>query len=104
MLARVCDVIVGAGPGLAGLMQAMEFAQAPDTAPATPLDAPALRSALQALAHLLASADMAATDAMEALKRQFGAALGVRLQAMDEAIDALEFDRALGLCNAWLDA
>ena len=104
VLAHVCDVIVGAGPGLAGLLQAMEFAQAPDTAPATTLDAPALRSALQALARLLAGADMAATDAMEALKRQFGGALGVRLQAMDEAIDALEFDRALGLCNAWLDA
>ena len=41
---------------------------------------------------------MAATDAMETLQQRFGEALGERLQAMDDAIHALDFERALQLC------
>jgi two-component system sensor histidine kinase/response regulator len=102
--ARVGAAIAAASPGLAELLQALQFVPAPEAVPTTNWDAPALRPALQALARLLGNADMAATDAMDALKRQFGAALGARLRPMDEAIDALDFERALGLCNEWTAA
>jgi hypothetical protein len=61
-------------------------------------NAGSLDAALQALAAQLRQADMAATDAMDTLLRQFGGALGTRLAPLDEAIGRLDFERALQLC------
>ena len=105
---RACAAIATAGPGLAALLAALQAVQAagagpgavPGTAPATTLDTHALQTLLRAMAGQLRNADMAATDAMAELQRQFGAALGEQLRPMDEAIDALDFERALSLCNA----
>jgi hypothetical protein len=52
----------------------------------------------------LRAADRAAPDTMDALRRQFGAALGERAQPLDDAIGALDFETALDLCNQPIDA
>jgi PAS domain S-box-containing protein len=96
--AGVCAAIAAAGPGLALLLQTLQAAQKPGPAETPALDNTHLQTALQALAGQLRQADMAATDTMEALQRRFGAALGQRLQALDDAIGALDFERALRLC------
>ncbi len=104
---NACAAIVAAGPGLVALLQALQGAQPNADAPALdstappdlPIDAQALYAALQAMATQLRDADMAATETMEHLKRQFGAAVGAPLESIDEAIGALEFDRALQLCQ-----
>ena len=112
---RACAAIATARPGLAALLQALQAEQAADAGPAMPsgdapgmpvataLDTHALQTLLQAMAGQLRNADMAATDAMAELQRQFGDTLGEQLQPMNEAIEALDFERALGLCNALAD-
>jgi len=40
---------------------------------------------------------------MEALQRQVDPGLSARLQRMEEAIGALDFDRALHLCDALIE-
>jgi hypothetical protein len=42
---------------------------------------------------------MKATDAMASLQRDFGASLGEPLGRLDEAVSALDFERAFQLCN-----
>ena len=109
-------------PGLEALLRTLEALDAPPTpaalpadahdpasgstarhasAPtaAAPLDVEALRSCLQLLASQLADADMAATDTMADLTRRFGATLGPRLTALDEALFGLDFQLGLRLCN-----
>jgi HPt (histidine-containing phosphotransfer) domain-containing protein len=85
--------------GLATLLRALEAAEAPLVESAGQLDSIAFLAALRKITGQLESADMAATDAMTALQREFGDALGTRLQPMDEAINALDFQRALCLCD-----
>jgi len=58
---------------------------------------------LRALKQHLQNADMAATDVMADIQRQYGGALGDQLQSMDEAINALDFEHALRLCIALLN-
>jgi hypothetical protein len=61
---------------------------------AAPLDKQALGAALAALGELLDNHDMAATDAMEQLRQQFGPALGQALQPLDDALSRLDFAAA----------
>ncbi|MDP1901016.1 MAG: CHASE domain-containing protein [Rubrivivax sp.] len=99
---RACAAIAAAEPGLASLTQALQALQAASPEPAPGASAPdttALRAALQALAGQLREADMAATEAVVALQRQFGAAGLAQLQALDDAVGALDFERALALCQ-----
>ncbi len=106
-VSNACAAILAAGPGLVALLQALQGAQPNGDAPGTdsaaplnlPVDAQALHAALQAMATQLRDADMAATDAMGDIKRRFGAALGAPLASIDEAIGALDFERALQLCQ-----
>jgi PAS domain S-box-containing protein len=98
-LATLCAAIDAAVPGLATLLQVWQLGPTPQAGGTTPLDTDALQTALQSLAVQLRQADMAATDAMEALQARFGAALGGRLQALDEAVAVLDFERALRLCD-----
>ena len=102
--------IESAAPGLARLLQALDLAVDPapaaDAPPrgAAPLDKQALREGLRTTAMHLRNADMAAMAAMAALQQQFGADLGTRLQPLDEAIGALDFERALELCDELIEA
>ncbi len=116
--ARVCFAITAASPGLAALLQALQDAEtapavqargaaelsvADPAASAPPAHDPdALRLAMVSLSHLLAEFDMDAMAAMAALKQQFGGRLGLQLQPMEEAINALDFVRALSLCRGWI--
>jgi hypothetical protein len=94
--------VAAAGPRLAALLQALQTAETPAEAPSVTkaFDGDAVLAALHTMAGQLRNADMAATDAMIELKRQFGATLGAQLQPMDEAICMLDFARALHLCEA----
>jgi len=103
LVRQTSAAIAAAGPGLAALLQALQVAEAPMAAPTTSLDTDAVLTLLRTITRHLQNADMAATDTMADLQRQFGGALGEQLQPMDEAIGALDFDRALRLCNALID-
>jgi HPt (histidine-containing phosphotransfer) domain-containing protein len=62
-----------------------------------------LSTALTSLAALLRDADMAATDAAIDLQARWGDTLGAPGQVMDEAIEALDFERASSLCQTLID-
>jgi HPt (histidine-containing phosphotransfer) domain-containing protein len=100
---RAGAAIMAARPGLTALLEALIAADqprpAPGSAPSSAIDAQALQKALQSMAAQLRDADMAATDTMEQLQRQFGAQLGQQLQPLEDAVAELQFDRALQLCN-----
>ena len=96
--AALCD----AAPPLSLLLGALEAEQVA-LSPAgadVPFDAPAFDVALLDLVAQLRLADMAATESMQEICTRFGAALGQRLQPLEEAIDGLDFERALALCDA----
>ncbi|WP_310386222.1 PAS-domain containing protein [Roseateles sp.] len=67
---------------------------------APPADAEAFRLALEQLMQLLRDFDMGATDAYAHLRERHAAQLGAQQAALDAAVTALQFDRALGLCAA----
>jgi CheY-like chemotaxis protein len=99
-----CARITAALPRLAGLLDALQPAPA-TLAAAVPAAAAAahpagLLAALAGIAALLRDGDMAATDAMARLQHQWGSGRGPQFEAMDEAIDAIDFARALRLCDA----
>ena len=103
LVQQVSVAMTGAGPGLAALLQALQAAEAPVAAPGAVLDSDAVLKLLRTIGQHLQNADMAATDGMAELQRQYGGALGEQLQSLDEAISALDFDRALHLCNALIN-
>ena len=55
-------------------------------APGAVLDSDAVLKLLRTIGQHLQNADMAATDGMAELQRQYGGALGEQLQSLDEAI------------------
>ena len=57
-----------------------------------------------ALPTQLKSADMAATSAMADLQERFGPPLGERMRSLDDAVQALDFERALQLCAELMPA
>ncbi len=88
-------------PSLSFLLHALESELAA-FAPALaekPFDAAAFDVALLALVTQLRQADMGATRSMQEVRIRFGAALGERLRPLEEAIDGLDFRRALALCD-----
>ena len=103
-LRQASAAIIAARPGLVALLQTLQTTAIPGDEPGATqtaaLDAGVLLVALCAMAGQLQNADMAATGAMTEIMRQFGNALDAQLQPMDDAVSALDFDRALGLCNA----
>ena len=118
-VARACAAIVAARPGFAALLQtlraendageggrpgdAADIGRRANAAPGT-YRGPALRQALHTLAELLHNSDMGALRAMDAMRREFGAAWGAPLLALDEATAALDFGRAQRLCRELADA
>jgi two-component system, sensor histidine kinase and response regulator len=107
VLEQAQRAISAAEPGLVALLQALSATQEAQPEPNPPaheaLDVAALLSQLRTLAEHLQEADMAATDAMAQLQRRFGAALKGRLQGLAEAVDALDFERALQLCRQMME-
>ncbi len=71
---------------------------APDAHPKA-MDPEALRARLATLMALLTGADMRATDVFTSIQSEFGVALGPHMQALDQAIHALNFSAALQLCQ-----
>jgi PAS domain S-box-containing protein len=107
--ADIGQALKRAAPGFARLLAVLqsqgEAAPAPTRAA---FDGSALSAALHHLNVHLRNADMAATDAMYDIQRQFGAASselpGEPLTSLDAAIQALDFERALGLSTQLIDA
>ena len=73
-------------------------AASPGVAP--PADMPGLRRSLEELTKLLRSADMRALAVFEQLQRDHAAHLHAAIEPLDEAMAALDFDRALSVCQA----
>jgi len=92
--------IDAAGPTLAALLRALRATHPPRAAAPAHADASALLAALELTAEQLRNADMAATDSAIELQRSGDGAWQPQLQAIDGAIGALEFARALRLCEA----
>jgi len=101
-----CRAIEAVSPGLVALLLAMQSVLAPETpdAPApAEYEAVGFACDLQALCVQLGNGDMAATDSMDALQRRVGGAWSQRLQPAADAVDMLDFERALQLCQQLLD-
>ena len=79
-------------------------APAPDAQSAAQLDAARLARELQALCALLQAADMQALARYQELRQVHGAALAQAIAPLDAAMAALDFEAALHLCRAWLEA
>jgi PAS domain S-box-containing protein len=94
-----CAAMVAAGLGLASLLQAMQVAEAPSEATGAPFNAASFLTALRVMSEQLRSADMAATDSMTDLQRQFGGTSGAQLRSLKDAVDTLDFERATQLCD-----
>ncbi len=105
LVAQISRAIEEAKPGYAALLQALQAVEAPMAVPpmSIELDTDAVLTHLRALKQHLQNADMAATDVMADIQRQYGGTLGDQLQSMDEAINALDFEHALRLCSALLN-
>jgi hypothetical protein len=82
--------------------QATAMAEAPGAAASQRLDTVALHAALTELAGLLANFDMRATDLVSSLRQQAGPTHRLQLQALDDAVGALDFERAAPLCQELL--
>ena len=107
-LAEVCQAcgaaIRTAMAGLQALLSALT-ASVPQPEPAGgALDWPALQAGLQELAALLQASDLAATDAMARLSRQFRPVLGLELEPLEEAVARLQFASAAGMCRELIGA
>ena len=118
VVARTNTAIALASPPLDTLLKALLMAlaaspSAPPTMttsatpiPIPPLDTTALAQALDALADKLRNFDMDAVQLMNPIKQNFGAALvtlgapgAQTLDALQAAIDRLDFEQALRLCQ-----
>jgi HPt (histidine-containing phosphotransfer) domain-containing protein len=102
---QACAAIRVASPPLATLLQTLQEAHATAAALApTATDRSPLVPLLRAMSEHLHNHDMAATDAMRELQRQFGAVLAEQLGPLDEAVNALDFGTALRLCESLIEA
>ncbi|MDP2005461.1 MAG: PAS-domain containing protein [Rubrivivax sp.] len=104
--AAVGAALAAALPALANLAERLRAA-ATDTPPAAAApgaqeDHAALHVRLEELAQLLAQSDMRATELAPTLRQQAGSRLGPLLDELDEAVGALDFDRAAPLCRQLL--
>ena len=106
-VARVAAAIEAAVAPLAALCDALEGAEAAvatlsiDTA-LTPADKARLVGLLRTVQDLLQASDLDATGAVQALRAQLPGAAGARLDALESAVESLEFETALSRCDEWL--
>ncbi len=92
-------------PALRTLLAQLQHAEAgaaTDAVPVGPLDPARLHAALTELAGLLQNCDMRATDVVGKLRLQAGRTLGLPMQALDDAVGALDFEKAGSLCRQLL--
>ena len=106
-VARVGAAIAAAVAPLAALCDALDGGEAAAATPSidaalTPADKAWLSGLLRIVQGLLRASDLDATGAVQALRSQLPAAAGVRLDALESAVESLEFDTALSRCDEWL--
>jgi PAS domain S-box-containing protein len=99
--------LLAALPLLSALLERLQAAEAAEAAREPDATEPhadpaALHAALLELSGLLQSSDMRATDVVGQLRRQAGTPLDAQLQALDDAVGALDFERAAPLCQELL--
>ena len=106
VLSAAGEAIARASKSLAALARAMAPPAAAHASPgvASASSAGDLERGLQALAALLRSADMSATDAIENLQQRHAGPHAARLAALGDAIATLDFEHALQLCDQHLEA
>ena len=115
LLSQVLDqasaTIHAHSPRLLALLEALRRTQTPSPqspggslADALPLDTRALAEALRALALQLQNADMDAIQTLSDIQRQFGPTLRGQLDPLGEAMSALDFEAALGLCRTLVES
>ena len=68
----------------------------------TPVETALLATLLQTVHGLLQASDLDANNALQALRTRLPAAAGRRFDALETAIESLEFDSALSHCDEWL--
>ena len=91
--------IARARASLPALLSALQQARPTPAQPAVAAPAAALRETLRELVELLENSDMRATQVMSMLVQQQGEAITDVLCELDEAIAALQFERAADLCR-----
>ena len=102
----LCHTVTAIRPLLMDLLSALQpagKAQETSLGAVDAADPQILLAALGPLAALLRDCDMAATDAMSALKSDLHGRFRDSLQPMDDAISELDFDRALHLCEELME-
>ncbi len=111
---RINTAIALAAPPLKALLESLALSQPASETPAdsSPLDAEAFARALDSLCGKLSDFDMDAVQEMNQIRQTFGGAMANRnesassgvpqLDALQAAIDALDFDQALHLCQDFL--
>ena len=95
-LARLCAALDG-DPKLA-----LDGAAPADTAALTPADTALLAGLLRTVQSLLQASDFDAADALKTLRTRLPAVAGARFDALETAIESLEFESALSHCGEWL--
>ena len=106
-VARVGAAIEAAVAPLAALCDALDGGEAAAAAPSieaalTPADTARLAGLLRSVQGLLQASDLDAAGAVQALRAQLPAAAGMRLDALESAVESLEFETALSRCDEWL--
>ena len=95
-LQRLCAV----GPMLATALLAPEVGARVQSAPE--LTSAELQNRLRTLEALLRRSDMGASELLERMRAPLAEALGDRFNALDHAVQALQFDRAAQICSGLL--
>jgi HPt (histidine-containing phosphotransfer) domain-containing protein len=106
-IARVGAAIDAAAASLASLCDALDADQDATDAGAvasvlTAADTAQLASLLRTLQGLLQAFDLDATGAMRTVRARLPTAAGPRLDALETAVESLEFESALSQCDEWL--
>ena len=97
------ETLAASRPGLEALLATLQADAAdPPAPPAMTVPRQALQQALGELLRLLQNSDMQATEQLPRLLRQAGSHLGNHKVPLEEAVMALDFERAAGLCQALL--
>ena len=104
---QVCGALRAAAPGLVSLLQLIAAPQQASQAVASASEHGGFEAdlveALEVLAIQLRQGDMAATTGIQELVRQFAPAHPALLSPLEEAVSALDFGRAIELCEALID-
>ncbi|RVU45956.1 PAS-domain containing protein [Rubrivivax rivuli] len=68
----------------------------------TPSDTALLAELLKTVQSLLQASDLDAANALQTLRIRLPAVAGVRFDALEAAVESLEFESALSLCGEWM--